>query len=280
MILVSLVACASDPHRFSSGFGGPGAGGDTTGSGGDGSNGDDAMAPDDVATGSAGASGAADGAADAGTPFVPDGPVIVMHGDASPGMCTSDRATLGSSSLQAAGGTPTAFADAFNAELMKLTSGGPFLLVLSGVNDGSNVPKTASFGPLEVLQDGVGFEEAPAVVPFSSDGAHMIQVPKKDAAFALRFIAPASPAMIPVGSVEMSGALASTCTSLTISTLKMLVPATASGVAFHGSTVGALMGTPTAGVQGGTNNAWPLELSGKAKQVSAIIFEDAGGGPL
>lgn len=280
LILVSLVACTSEPRRFSSGFGSPGAGGDLAGSGGAAAgttDEGDAAAPDDLdASGAAG--GSADGAA--GSPFAPDGPVMVMHGDASAAMCSRDRATLGGSGLLAAGATPPTFAAAFNAEVTNLKTGGPFLLVLSGVNQGSSGPQTASFGALDVLPDGVGFAGPPAVVPFSIEGVRMIQIPMKDAVFDLRFVAPASPATIPVASVEMTGALANACTSMTIATLRMLVPATASGIAFHGSTVGALMGTPTASVQGGANNAWPLELSGKVKQVTAIIPEDAGEGPL
>ena len=78
----------------------------------------------------------------------------------------------------------------------------------------------------------------------------------------------------------MTGTLTGACTSLTISTLTLLVPAAAGNIAFGGSTVAALMGTATASAQGGTNNAWPLELSGKARDVLAVLPEDAGGGPL
>jgi hypothetical protein len=274
VIMVSLTACTSDPVRPVSGFG-PGSG---TGTGGQAGNhpATDAMAFADSATGAGGAGGSlvGDGAVDSRNAR-PD--VVVRQDDAGAAVCSNDRAPVGSSTLVAAGVTPAGFAAAFNAELMQLVTPGPFLLILSGVNAGSAAPKTAAFGALVVTPSGADFERAPATVPFSWGGSGVVKVAKSDASFELRFVAP-SAAMIPVASVELTGTLENACSSLIISSLKMLVPATAGAMAFHGSTVGALMGTPTASAQGGSNNAWPLELSGEVKAIYAALNEDTDAG--
>ena len=137
-------------------------------------------------------------------------------------------------------------------------------------------PKTATLGGLTVAPGGAAFEGSHSDVPFSVDASGALKIAKTDVAFGMRFIAPASNASIPVASVELTGTLENACVSFTIASLKLLVPATAASIAFHGSTVGALMGSPTASVHGGSNNAWPLELAGEVVQVNAVLNDDAG----
>jgi hypothetical protein len=289
--LVSLLACASDPQRANgfgpgepttgTGLGGAGGHGDT-GSGGSEVTGSDSGRPGDSSTtvGSGGTSGAGsmtDAASERGVVVKPDGPLaMMMHGEAGVATCSNDRASFESSALRAGGSTPAAFADAFNAEMKKLTTPGPLLILLHGVNEGSLAPKVATLGALKPLTLGVGFDGAPASVSFSIGTARSIQIPLTSIAFQLKFVAPATEAVLPVSSVQLTGQLASACASLTISAMKLLVPASAGSIAFHGSTVGALMGTPTAGILGGSNNAWPLDLSGVATEVLALVAEDAG----
>jgi hypothetical protein len=201
-----------------------------------------------------------------------------MHGEAGVAPCSNDTATLDSHALLAGGATPAAFTDAFNAEMKKLTTPGPLLIVLHGVNEGSTATKVASLGPLMPLMLGVGFASTPANMPFTIGAGGALQIPATSIAFQLKFVAPADDVLLPVSSVELTGKLASACASLSITSMKLLMPTSASAVAFHGSTVGALMGTPTESILGGTNNAWPLQLSGVANDVLALIADDAGGG--
>jgi len=277
IIVVSLAACTSDPVRPAASFG-PGS---TVAGGVGGSAGGGTSHPDGATT--AGSSGAAGGRTDDAS--IGDGAtdsayvrrdVMVRQEEAGPVQCSNDRAALGSSTLLAAGATPAAFAQAFNAELLSLPTPGPLLMIFSGVNAGSLATKTASLGALTLAPGGVDFDGSHADVPFSVDGMGVLKIAKSDAAFGIRFIPPASDVMIPVASVELTGTLENGCVSFTIASLKLFVPATAASVAFHGSTVGALMGSPTAGVQGGSNNAWPLELAGDVVQVNAVLNEDAG----
>jgi hypothetical protein len=294
VIMVSLLACASDPQNNANGFGpgeqstGTGLAGSggrgSTGSGGNEVNASDSGHPSDASTtvgagGGAGSIPVSDAASDRGVVVKPDGPpAMMMHGEAGVAACSNDRASLNSSELRAGASTPAAFADAFNAEMKKLTTPGPLLILLRGVNDGSLAPKIASFGALKPLSLGVGFDGASADVPFTIGAGRSVQIPAISIAFQLKFVAPANDAVLPVSSVELAGKLASACSSLNISSMKLLVPASASSIAFHGSTVGALMGAPTASILGGSNNAWPLELSGVANEVLALIAEDAGAG--
>jgi hypothetical protein len=174
------------------------------------------------------------------------------------GGCTNDRVALGSIRLMAGGATPSAFADAYNAELMALTTGGPLLIALSGV-DGATTAHRADLGALaESGQQGVTFAGGHAAVPFSTE-----------APFELKFVPPATSVLLPIAAVALDSALTAGCGALAVTKMKLLVPASAGNIAFHGGTVAALMGAPTEGYGGGTANAWPLELSGTAQRVFA-----------
>ncbi len=206
-----------------------------------------------------------------------DGSLVVVHGDASAAACAHDRATLGSRDLLAGGSTPEHFAEAYNAELSNLTTGGPFLLVLSGVNDGSVAAKVATLGALKTTPKGSAFAETPAEVPFTMPAARSVRIAKNATTFELGFDAqaPDAGALVPVVSVELTGKLSSGCSALTTN-LKLLIPVSSSAVAFHGSTIGALMGPPSEAVHGGANDAWPLELAGTASRVFTVVLGDGG----
>jgi hypothetical protein len=203
-----------------------------------------------------------------------------MHDDASsvPVPCTNNRATLGSR-LRAGGTTPMAFAAAYNAELDSLLGPGPFLMVLLGVNGTTPASWIGAFGALDPGDPGAGarFASGHAEVRFTMGAARSIQIAPADATFDLRFAAQPAAVLVPVASVELSGTLTTECGSLAMTKAKFLVPATAASVAFHGSTVGALMGAPTEALRGQAASAWVLELSGTAKQVYAPGVLDDGG---
>jgi hypothetical protein len=203
----------------------------------------------------------------------------VIHDDAGEisASCLGDRVALGSR-MAAAGSTAAPFANAYNAELRLLKGPGPMLIVLRGVNDPPKVG-VAAFGALDASEAGTGvrFAGTPAEVPFTISAKRTIDIARADVSFVLKFTPPASDAELPIGSVEISGALAPGCSELTLTKAKLLVPATAGAVAFHGSTIAALMGAPTETYQGQPASAWSLELSGTARQVYAPgVLEDGG----
>jgi hypothetical protein len=204
----------------------------------------------------------------------------LIHDDASTNAvpCANDRAALGSR-LQAGGATPAAFAEAYNAELDALRGPGPFLLVLLGVNDATPGAWVGALGALDPGEAGAGasFAEGHAMVPFTMGAARSIHIPATDASFHLRFAPPASDALVPVVSVELSGTLTPGCGSLAMTQAKFLIPTTAGSLAFHQSTIAALMGAPTESWRGQAASAWLLELGGTAKQVYAPGVLDDGG---
>jgi len=204
----------------------------------------------------------------------------VIHDDSGgiPEPCINDRATFGSR-MTAGGATAAAFADAYNAELDVLKGPGPMLIVLRGVNEPAPNVGVAAFGALAVSDAGAGvrFAETHAEVPFTMSAKRAIDIARADAGFVLKFSPPASVADLPVGSVELAGTLAPGCGELVLTKAKFLVPASAGGVAFHGSTVGALMGALTETYRGQPASAWALELTGTAMEVYAPgVLEDGG----
>jgi hypothetical protein len=203
--------------------------------------------------------------------------LVEMHDDAStiPVPCTNNLATFGTR-LRAGGMTPTTFADAYNAELDALSGPGPFLMVLSGVNDDTPASWIGAFGALALGQP-VHFASGHADVPFTIGADRSITIVPTATSFNLRFGAQGSDVLVPVAQIGLSGTLMTQCGSLGMAQVRFLVPATAGSVAFHASTIGALMGTPTEMLGGQAASAWPLELSGTAKQVYAPgVLDDAG----
>jgi hypothetical protein len=104
-----------------------------------------------------------------------------------------------------------------------------------------------------------------------------IQIAPVDANFELKFAPPASDALVPIGSVELSGTLSAGCGSLVVTRTKFLVPTTAGGIIFHGSTIGDLMGPASETYRGQAASAWPLEVAGTATEVYAPGVIDDGG---
>jgi len=209
-----------------------------------------------------------------------DGGIFVIRNEAAPTQteCAGDLAALGTNRLLAGGATPARFAEAYNGELMALSSPGPFLLALTGVNETTPSGWIAVLGALGRAAGGaVTFGGTRAAIPFSMSAERAIRIDPSGAQFVLSF-AP-STAAIPAVSVALSGMLANACSSLSQAKLRLLLPASAGVVSFHGSTVGELMGPPTESWGGNAAAAWPLELSGTAQEVYAVGIVDAGAEP-
>jgi hypothetical protein len=275
--VVGLLACTPDTNRLQgarpmeTGATTSATSSSTAGSGGSGGG---------AADGGGGGAGSSVDAStpDADLPRIDAG--VVIHDDASdPAPCANNRAALGSIRLRAGGATPAPFAAAYNAELDALLGPGPLLIVLRGVNDTRSTAWIAAFGALAPgdPSTGVTFASAHVEVPFTLGADRSVQVAPSSSSFELRFAPPASDVMIPVGSIELAGVLSRECGSLVMTKAKLLVPAIAGSLAFHGSTIGALMGAPTEALGGQASAAWALEILGTAKQVYAPgILEDGG----
>jgi hypothetical protein len=218
----------------------------------------------------------ADRGADTSDVAPPEGGVFVVHNDAGPvrTACAGDLATLGSSRLSAGLSTPPGFATAFNQESALLDSPGPFLLALTGVNENAPAGWTAIFGPLRRATTGgaVTYAGPRASVPFVMADGRTIEIARTNAQFDLAF---SNGTTLPVTAVELSGTLANACSSLSLSSVKLIIPDSAGSVSFHGSTVGDLMNPAGASTPG----PWPLELSGLSQQVYAVGVVDAGTEP-
>ena len=283
ILVMGLTACSSDP-RIPGPLDTTAKGSATTaatgGAGGNpsGSSGGADSAGAGVGGSSSGRGGAVEG--DAATPDAGtiDAPAVIHDDSAGPAPCAGDRAALGTNRLQAMGATPMPFATAYNAELDVLHGPGPLLIVLAGVNDASPAAWIGSFGALDPGQGaGVGFAGQRADVPFTMSATRAIQIAPVDANFELKFAPPASDALVPIGSVELSGTLSAGCGSLVVTRAKFLVPATAGGIIFHGSTIGDLMGPASETYRGQAASAWPLEVAGTATEVYAPGVIDDGG---
>jgi hypothetical protein len=205
-----------------------------------------------------------------------DDRIVIVLGEAGPARtaCTGDVATLGSSRLAAGGSTPPSFADAYNSEVMSLDTPGPFLLVLHGVNGPAPDAGIAEFGALgRTPQGAVTFAGGRAAVPFSMNEERRIDIAAAWASFDLSF--GPSTGSLPIAAVQAAGTLADACSSLSVSTLRLLVPKSASDRAFHGSKVSNLMG-PAQSWGNASDAGWALELAGTAQEVYAVGFSDGG----
>jgi hypothetical protein len=160
--------------------------------------------------------------------------------------------------------TPAAFADAYKAEVASMSDPGPMLIVLKFTSPvdswfGSLVPNGSS-GDYE-------FGETPAEVPITLSPAFSLSVPSTQVQFSLHFDTSDTHADIPVIAVQAGGILSTACDSIGFDYLYLAIPASAGNIAFHGSTVGALMGPPSGG-QNGNPSGWPIGFIGGAKAVS------------
>jgi hypothetical protein len=144
------------------------------------------------------------------------------------------------------------------------------LMVFNGLNSLDSSKWILQVGPLVLgdAADVVSFASTPAQVPFQLGEGFTINFPDTATSFTMRFATATTTADLPIASIAVSGGFDSTCSTLNVETVYMYVPATAAALPFHGSTVGALMGTPDQNINGGKANAWLLSLSGKAQPVT------------
>src|SRR5258705_358793 len=93
-------------------------------------------------------------------------------------------------------------------------SGGP----MAAVTSGAGASWIASLGAPGASRggEGVGFAASHADVAFAMDAARLVRIAQVNAIFELSFTPPASQAMVPIGSVDLSGTLTTGCGSLVI----------------------------------------------------------------
>ncbi len=185
--------------------------------------------------------------------------------------CTATYAAYPTKGLVAAGMTPKAFADAYNAEVASLTYPGPFLLVFKGVDSADTSQWKLAVGALDVAGTDVKFFGAPAEVTYKMSAGIALSVADQTASFKLRFDSEATKAQLPVDAIRLTAA-AGDCSELSVDELVLIIPESAKNVPFAGKTVGALMGAPI--VTDGGPKFFVLELLGSEKKASF-----AGGTP-
>ncbi len=185
--------------------------------------------------------------------------------------CAATYAAFGTQGLIAGGITSKAFAAAYNKEVATLAYPGPMLLAFKGVNGTDASKHKLRVGGLELFGGGpeVRFQGPTAEVSFEMGTGVTLKVPDQLASFKLHFAND-----IPVVAIRVTAA-AGDCTELSVDSLMLLISESAKDIAFGGSTVGALMGTPPIAADAGAGPAiWPLELLGSDKKVTV-----GGGGP-
>lgn len=184
--------------------------------------------------------------------------------------CAAPYAAFGTKGLVAGGTTPKTFATAYNKEVEALAYPGPMLLAFKGVNETDGSKHKLRVGGLALFGTGpeVRFQGPTAEVNFEMNVGITLKVPDQLATFKLHFAND-----IPVVAIRVT-ATAGDCTEISVDSLMLLIPDTAKDIAFGGSTVGALMGTPIAPDAGAGPSVWPLELLGSDKKVTV-----GGGGP-
>jgi hypothetical protein len=283
MLVAGLVACAPQRDQAPQPTATPTAGSATATSGGSvGIGGSGGAGGTAGAAGDGGSGAVFDATSEGATPDgAPDTPLVVIHKDAasSGAACANNFTALGSNRLLAGSSTPAAFAAAYNAELAASSTAGPLLMALYGVNETSLLRWIAKVGALEPSDAGagVGFAGRHVDVPFTLASDRSLTIPAVAADFELKLATPAGPALLPIGAIALHGLLSAGCGSLAVDKATLLVPERAGKLAFHGSTVEALMGPPTETLRGVDRSAWPLELSGKAFQVYAPgLLGDSG----
>ncbi len=203
--------------------------------------------------------------------LVKDGAVPVPDViDEPPPGCALDEVALASGRLVSTGATPAAFAAAYDAAVTTPPSAGPLLAVFDGLTAlGDPSLHLVRVGPRGTTEAGAGddFLDTPATIAFDLPAPRHVIIPYTEAGFALAVPVGGSVRMLPVVAIELDGTFDDECGVLTVGHLRMLVPSSASAIAFGAQTVGQLMGTTTATYAGGTQTAWPLELTGVATEV-------------
>lgn len=289
LVLVAVgVACSSSDHPapMGTGSGGWGAtggsGGSTAGSGGSaGSAGQDGGAGGTAgmagAAGTGGEGGTTDN--DAGQDADVDGPMDAPF-DIPPldvvtvvDTCPSAPVAVGSKDMLIGGNPNAPFATAYAAELSSMTYPGPLLLVFQGIDTNDPSGWTLQVGGLQAAGSNVAFVGTPAELPFSLGENRSLYAAKAAVSMIMHFATPTTQADVPVIEIGLTGSFDTSCTTLSLETLSVAIPASAASVAFHGSTLGALLGTPNYVVDGGKDaggeqDAWIVGLIGSGSTVS------------
>lgn len=269
-----LLACSSDEKKPAGtnifGTGGTGGTGGSAGTGGDGGAGGTA------GTGATGGSGGSADGGSAGTAGIGgtggDDAGVEAGDDAAPDAgldvvvvvdtCGVAERSLTTKQLYAVGATPQDFVTAFNDEVAAMTQPGPFLMRFRGLDSDNTAGWLLDLGPLELIGGGpaVGFASTPATIPFRLGEQHAVYAEPADASFALHF----DTVDLPVVRFEGGGQFDDPCDTMFTEQLRLLIPATAAALPFHGSTVGTLLGQPDQDYGGNKASAWLIELAGTA----------------
>lgn len=175
--------------------------------------------------------------------------------------------------LAAGGQTPAGFASAFNSFNSVY---GPLLLVFTGLDQTSDTARSALFGPAVMSENQFDFGSTPGATALTATAAKELYVPYTEVAFAIRLDDGKNSADVPAVAVEMKGQYDGSCAGLTLDYLRITIPLTSGGVAFAGSTIGALMGAPSTSWGSGSDNGWRLDLSGVATPVTYAGAKEAG----
>jgi hypothetical protein len=164
--------------------------------------------------------------------------------------------------LLAGGPTAADFATAFNAEVAALTDPGPFLVVFDGLDSTTETDWVLKIG-MPQGSGPVSFVGTPASAPFRLGEMHTIFVDETEASFSMRF----GTVDIPVVKFWFGGQFDAECSVFIVEEFSFLIPSSAASVAFHGSTLGDLLGTPEASYGTEKYNAWQVALSGQMNAV-------------
>lgn len=175
--------------------------------------------------------------------------------------CPLAQQFVSTKELVAAGETPQAFGDAYNAELQSLTGPGPFLLQFKGLDSEDSSNWQLSLGAPD--QAGTGFDGTPATVSYHLGEQRALYVHEAEASFSLRF----GSVDIPVVKVQLGGSFDESCESLFMEEMRLVIPDRAAGISFHGATLGELLGEPNTDYAPGKENAWTIAIWGQAQAV-------------
>jgi hypothetical protein len=181
----------------------------------------------------------------------------------------------GATDFPRGGATPPDLAAAHNAELASRTAG-PLLPAFYGVNDTNLLGWIALVGALEPSDAGGGRlcrrpRRYPLHARLQSSALRIAPIAADSRAQAGdTHEHPRAPHRVDCASTDRCRSVAARLRDKTT----LLVPLRAGTMTFHGSTVEALMGPPTAALRGVLHSAWPLELSGKASQVYAPVCSE------
>lgn len=272
---VLLVAACSEDDPAPAGntlFGGAGGGGSGTGGSGGGEagsagSGGSAGMGGGTGGGSAGTAGGGGtagmgGQSDAGTDAKADAPAdapIDVVANLDP--CPASPLAFDSVGWVAAGSTPQAFRDAFNAEVAATDAPGPLLLRLNGVDSADPAGWTLDIGAPAAGGPPFTFDGAPASIPFDFAPGKTVVIPETDTSFTMRF----GTVDIPITRVQFGSVFSPSCDQFMSEEILVVIPGTAGSTAFGGSTLDDLLGGHNC--CGAAEDSWLIELTGISESV-------------